>query len=206
MNNKAFVIVVVILAFVAAVGFMSYLPERFDAAAKVKVADFPMEIGGWKATEITLSDRDYEILETRNLFVRDYKNASGDMVTLYVVYSENNRKVTHPPELCLTGGGLTIVDKATAQLTGTLRAVKLTVEKGDARELVVYWFKAGNLNTDRYVKQQLKVVFDLLFGKRASCALIRMSARVKDNNEDAALSLIKAFSAQVEPLLAKYVP
>jgi len=206
MNNRNFIIVVVIFVMVAVIGLLSYLPTRFDKAAKVLMSNFPMTVGEWQATDIPLADRDYEILETKNLIMRDYKNTKGDSVYLYIVYSENNRKVTHPPELCLTGGGLTIVDKSSVQLTNNIRGVKLLMEKGDARELVVYWFRAGSLNTDSYVKQQLKVVFDLLRGKRTSCALIRLTTQIKDNNQEAAPELIKSFSAQIEPLLAKYVP
>jgi EpsI family protein len=205
MSNKNFIVAVSILIIVSVVGFISYLPTRFDKATKVLMADFPMKIGEWQATDIPLTDRDYEILETKNLIMRDYKNTKGDSVYLYIVYSENNRKVTHPPELCLTGGGFTIVDKSSIQLTNNIRGVKLLMEKGDARELVVYWFRAGSLNTDSYVKQQLKVVFDLLRGKRTSCALIRLSTAIKENGEEA-LGLIKEFCAQIEPLLARYVP
>ena len=205
MNNKTFFIVIVILVAVSVIGMISYLSTRFDITSKIKVADFPMTIGEWQATDIPLADRDYEILETKNLIMRDYKNTKGDSVYLYIVYSENNRKVTHPPELCLSGGGLTIVDKSSIQLTNNIRGVKLLMEKGDARELVVYWFRAGSLNTDSYVKQQLKVVFDLLRGKRTSCALIRLSTDIKENGEEA-LGLIKEFCAQIEPLLAHYVP
>ena len=205
MNNKNFIIVVVIFVMVAVIGLLSYLPTRFDKSAKVLMSNFPMTVGEWQATDIPLSERDYEILETKNLIMRDYKNTKGNSVYLYIVYSENNRKVTHPPELCLTGGGLTIVDKSSVQLTNNIRGVKLLMEKGDSRELVVYWFRAGSLNTDSYVKQQLKVVFDLLRGRRTSCALIRLSTAIKENGEEA-LGLIKEFCRPIEPLLAKYVP
>jgi len=206
MNNKTFIIVTVVLVAVATVGLLSYLPTRFDKATKVLMADFPMTVGDWQAADIPLSERDYEILETKNLIMRDYKNSKGDSIYLYIIYSENNRKVTHPPELCLTGGGLTIVDKSSIQLTDNLRTVKLLMEKGDARQIVAYWFRAGSLNTDSYVKQQLKVAFDLLRGKRTSCALIRLSTDIKDNEQDAALELLKSFTAQIEPLLPQYVP
>ena len=205
MSNKNFIVVVSILIIVSVVGFINYLPTRFDKATKVLMADFPKTIGEWQATDIPLTERDYEILETKNLIMRDYKNTKGDSVYLYIVYSENNRKVTHPPELCFTGSGLTIVDKSSIQLTNNIRGVKLLMEKGDARELVVYWFRAGSFNTDSYVKQQLKVVFDLLRGKRTSCALLRLSTDIKENGEEA-LGLIKEFCSQIEPLLAKYIP
>lgn len=206
MNNKNFIIVALVLAVVAVIGVISYLPTRFAISEKVKVVDFPKEIGEWIAVDIPLSERDYEILETRNLIMREYKNSAGDSVYLYIVYSEDNRKVSHPPEVCLMGGGGSILDKSCVQITNSIKAIRLLMEKGDFKQLVVYWYKAGNFHTDKYLKQQLKVVLDRMLGKRTSCALIRVSTDIKDNNQEAALGLIKGFVSEIEPLLARYVP
>jgi len=206
MNNKTFIIVIAILVISAAIGLKSYQSPREDVALKTKVANFPMEIGEWKAKDIPLAERDYEILETRNLILRDYKNAKGQSVYLYLIYSEDNRKVSHPPEVCFIGSGATIVDQKPVQITSAIKANKLVVEKANDRQIVVYWFKAGPLYTDKYIKQQWKVVTDRTFGKRTSGALIRLSVDIKDDNQAAALLLLKSFAALIEPLLPKYVP
>jgi len=206
MNKINFIIVVCILIAVSVIGYKSYLPARFDAALENKVDNFPKVIGEWSSTDIPVSEQDYQILETRNLFVRDYKNALGESVYLYVIYSEDNRKVSHPPEICLMGSGLSIADKSAIQISDTIKAVQLIVERTDTRELVAYWYKAGNLYTDKYLRQQLKIVMDRTLGKRTSGALIRLSTDIKDDDPEAALNLIKTFSAQIEPLLAKHLP
>ncbi|MDD5595627.1 MAG: EpsI family protein [Candidatus Omnitrophica bacterium] len=206
MNNKTFIIVIAILAIAAAIGLKSYQSPREDIALKIKVSNFPMQIGEWKAKDVPLSDRDYEILETRNLILRDYKNAQGQSIYLYLIYSEDNRKVSHPPEVCFIGTGATIVDQKAVQLTGLIKAKQLVIEKGNERQLMFYWYKAGSLYTDKYMKQQWKVVTDRTFGKRTSGALIRLSVDIKDNNQTAALKSLKDFAALIEPLLPKYVP
>lgn len=206
MNNKNFIIVTVVLLAAAIIGLMSYLPTRFDISSRVKVADFPTAIGEWTGADMPLSERDYQILETRNLFVRDYKNPKGESVYLYVVYSEDNRKASHPPEVCYMGSGVTIVDKSPIEITNSIRATKMIVEKADSRQLVVYWYKAGSLNTDKYLRQQIKIVIDRLLGKRTSGALIRVSTDVRGNNLDAAGKLLKSFCVQIEPLVSRYVP
>ena len=206
MNNKTFIIVAAILALVATVALASYLPTRTDIALKTKVADFPLTIGQWQGKELPLSEEDYKILETKNLFVRDYKNAQGSTVQLYVVYSEDNRKVSHPPEVCYMGGGVTIVDKSMAELTPAIKAMKMTIENKDSQQIVVYTFKAGDIYTAQYTQQQWKVTIDRLFGKRTSGALIRFSADIKNNNPQAAFNLIKSFCTEIEPLLAKHMP
>lgn len=206
MKNMTFIIIAVILVVVSIIGFKAYLPAPLDAAFKTKVSDFPMTVGEWRATEIPVSERDYQILETRNLFIREYKNNKAESVFLYVVYSEDNRKVSHPPEICLMGSGVTITDKTSVPITDNIRAVKLIVEKQANRELVAYWYKAAGLYTDKYLKQQLKIVTDRMFGRRTSGALIRLSTDMKDDNGEKALSRIKSFVSEIKPLLAKYVP
>lgn len=205
MNNRNFIIIVLILIIAGIIGFVSYFPSRLENTSKIMMSAFPDTIGGWKSKDIPISENDYKILETRNLIMREYTNPRGEVITLFIIYSENNRKVVHPPELCLTGGGQSIEDRDSAQI-GNIRAVKLLMERGDSRQMVLYWFKAGSLNTDRYVKQQLKVVFDLLSGKKTSSALIRIITEVKNNDKKAALTLVKQFVLKIEKLLPKYVP
>jgi EpsI family protein len=206
MTNRTFLIVSVILAIVAAISLSSYLPARTDAALKVKVANFPKAIGQWQGTDMPVTEQDYAILETRNLFVRDYKNKAGESVYLYLIYSEDNRKVSHPPEVCFLGSGMTITDKSPIQISNRIKAIKLMVEKKDLREMVVYWYKAGNLYTDNYLRQQLKVVLDRTLRKRTSGALIRLSTIMRDDDQEAALKLIRSFAGQIEPELSRYIP
>ncbi|MEW6169960.1 MAG: exosortase C-terminal domain/associated protein EpsI [Candidatus Omnitrophota bacterium] len=207
MNQKSFIFVIIILIVVGIMSLASYLPTRTDAALKVKVENFPKEIGEWKGVDIPVSEQDYAILETRNLFVRNYKDKKDESVYLYVIYSEDNRKVSHPPEICLLGSGMTIVNKSTVRISNLVKAIKLIVEKKYVQEMVVYWFKAGNLYTENYLKQQLKIVTDRMLRKRTSGALIRISTVMKENErEETSLELIKRFAAQIQPLLPEYVP
>jgi EpsI family protein len=206
MSNRTFFIVIAILLAAALLAVASYLPARTDIALKTNVADFPAMIGEWTSRDLPVDELTYQILETRNLFIREYKNKNADKVYFYIVYSEDNRKVSHPPEVCLTGSGASVIKKTTIQITDNIRANKLLVENVNSRDIVTYWFKAGNLHTDKYLKQQLKTVLDRVLGKRTSNALIRLTAGIKDNNEDVALNLIRSFCREMEPLLDRYIP
>lgn len=203
MNTKIFIVVAVILVVVA---IISNMPLKFDSTAEIKVVDFPKVVGQWQGADIPLPERDYEILETKNLFIRDYKNPNGDSVYLYIIYSGDNRRALHPPEVCYTGGGATILEKSVIPVTDSMKANKFVIEYKDSRQLVVYWFKSNDLNTYSYLKQQLKIVADRMLGKKTSGAMIRVSTEIGAEGEAAALKLIKEFCAQIEPLLAKYVP
>lgn len=206
MNNKTFIIVVCVLAIASILGIVSYLPAKLDSGKLVKMANFPKQIGEWQSRDIELSKQDYEILETNNLIMREYKNTKGEAVLLYIVYSEDNRKVSHPPEVCYMGSGATVVEKEKLKLSNSINANKMLAESPNNQQIVIYWYKAGSLNTNNYLKQQLKIALARTFGKCTSGALIRLSADIKEDNETAALNLLKSFTSQIEPLLHKYVP
>ena len=206
MKNTKYLAVIFILGAVSIVSWLAYFPGRTDIAAKIKVSDFPKAVGEWNATDMPISEKDYQILETRNLFVRDYKNSAGDSVYLYLVYSEDNRKVSHPPEVCYLGSGVTIADKFSVKILGFIPATAFIVEKSNIRQLVVYWFKAGNLYTENYLKQQIKIVIGRILGKRTSGALIRLSADIRGDSKENALELINNFAADIKPLLDRYIP
>lgn len=203
MKNKNFIVVAMILVVVAVI---ANKPYKFDLSESVKVTDFPKTIGEWEGADIALSERDYEILETRNLFVRDYKNKNGDSVYLYIIRAGDNRRALHPPEVCYTGGGATISEKSIMPITDTLTVNKFIIENKDSKQEVIYWFKSTHLNTYNFLRQQLKIVTDRMLGRKTSGALIRISTEIKGNNQQAALELLKAFCSQIEPLLNKYIP
>lgn len=203
MNNRNFIIVAVIIVFAA---IIANAPIKFDHSKEARVENFPKAIGDWQGTDIALEKRSYEILETTNLIMREYKNAKGDVVYLYIIYSGDNRRTLHPPEVCYSGGGATMLNKSVIPITNSLKANKFTVENKDTQQLVVYWFKSNDLNTYNYLKQQIKSVVGRMLGKPASGAMIRISTEIKNKDQDVALKVIKGFCEEIWPLLTKYVP
>jgi len=203
MNNRNFIIAAVIIVFAA---IIANAPVKFDPAKETRMENFPKVIGKWQGTDIKLEKRDYEILETTNLIMREYKNAKADVVYLYIIYSGDNRRALHPPEVCYSGSGATMLNKSVIPITDSLKANKFTVENKDSRQLVVYWFKSNELNTYSYLKQQIKSVVGRMLGKQASGAMIRISTEIKNNNQAKAFKMIKGFCEEIWPLLTKYVP
>ncbi|MFA6217014.1 MAG: exosortase C-terminal domain/associated protein EpsI [Candidatus Omnitrophota bacterium] len=206
MNNKIYSIVVVILVFAALISYAAYFPTKLASQTERMISDFPLVIGEWTGEDMVLSDRVYELLETRNLIMRNYHNKKGEIINLYIVYSQDNRKVSHPPEICLQGDGAAIVDKSTLQVTDSIVANKLVIEKELSRELGVYWYKAGKVYSNNYILQQLRSSLGGMFGKRVSSALIRVLTSVEGGKDDLALTRIKEFCRLIEPLLPQYVP
>ncbi len=205
MNNRNFIIVMIVLLAAGIISVFSYLPSK-PGSLEPQMANFPLVIGQWQGVDIPISERDYQILETRNLIIREYKNRGGESVYLYIIYSSDSRRAIHPPEICYTGGGATILEKSIVPVTESITANSFVIEDRDSRQLVVYWFKSPGLSTYSYLKQQIKVVFDRIFSKKTSGAMVRVSTVVKGDSQNDALGLIRAFCFEIEPLLTKYAP
>jgi len=204
MKNITFILAAVILL---AVAVISNMPAKFDPTQETQMSNFPKKIGDWEGEDIVLQERDYEILETRNLIMRNYKNLTrGDTVNLYIIYSADNRKALHPPEVCYTGGGGTIVEKGVTALNANFKVNKFIIESKNYSQLVVYWFKSGDLSTYSYIGQQLKTVKDRLLQKKTSGAMVRISTEIDPSNPDKAINLIKSFCESIIPLADRYVP
>jgi EpsI family protein len=204
--DRNFYLVFGILIIAGIIGFVSYLPSGFETKFAVKMSEFPKAIGEWDSKEIPVPDRVYELLETMNVIMRDYSNRKNEKVNFTLVYSQRNRKVSHPPEICLEGGGATIIGKTPVKITDSIVATQLIIEEASSRELVVYWYKSGEQNTNNYLKNQFKTSLDRFAGKRTSSALIRLLTVIENNKVEEALGRVKSFAILIEPLLNKYIP
>ncbi len=207
-TNKQFAVILGILLVTLAVSVPAYL---FVPAPKetVKVADFPLTIAGWSGKDLPVDERAFEILETHNLILREY-NRGKETVYLYVIYSQDNRKVSHPPEVCFEGSGITIVNKEKTPLElfdgKKISANELRVEKDGVVNLVLYWYKAGSFYTDNYLKQQAKIALGRLTFKTTSNAMIRISTEVSQDNPGQALASLRSFLKDASRYFPQIIP
>jgi EpsI family protein len=206
-NNRKITVLFILAVITIAVSWKFYFQEYIQKDT-VDIRGFPMEINGWKGEEIPISENDYAILETHNVFARNYTSPSGQTVMLYIAYSQTNRKVVHPPEICYVGGGNLILSKNVDTVRvgkKNLDVNKLYLEQGDLDQMLYYWFKAGPFFTASYVQQQINTVFNTLRGRKDGSALIRISAVVKDKNTKAAERDIQAFIHAILPSTHQYI-
>lgn len=166
----------------------------------VQVSTIPPAFGPWVGADVTLDERSYEILETRNVLYREYRNEAdaAPPVALCIVFTRENRKAPHPPEVCYTGAGAHVDRRPTERVEFTLGILNgpqpanvLQVTHGKNREVVLYWYLAGQELTTSYYGQQLKVMWAQMMGKPASCALIRYSTVITDESFEQAMARLR---------------
>jgi len=200
-------IVILVLFILSGVISWSTFLKDYSQQDTVSIHEFPMQIGPWSAEELVITEREYEVLETRNAFTRKYTTPDGKEVYLFIVYSQTNRKVSHPPEICYSGGGATILSNVHRDIPGVnVPANKVTVEMAKFQQLMYYFFKVGDTFTSNYWKQQFLVAMNSLLGRDDGQALVRLSANIKPGAADQTAQNIEEFVSTILPYLNQYLP
>lgn len=178
----------------------------------VSIDTFPRTIGTWISQDLPISKEDLSILETKNAFVRRYTNTvGGGEVYLFLVYSQHNRKVAHPPEICYLGSGVSIIENVHDPITVdyknlTIPTNRLKLLRKKFEHIAFYWFKVGDKLTSNYLEQQLLIAFNALLGQKKGSALIRISADVNSADQGEAIRNIKSFANLITPSLFRHLP
>lgn len=209
-NNRQFYFILALLGLSSLLSWNLYF-RVFYQKDTVNIHQFPKVIGKWFSHELPISSLEYNILETRNAFARVYHTKEGKEVFLFIVYSQHNRKVSHPPEVCYTGSGISVINSMVDSIDilnggDVIESKKLTVEKGNIQQIVYYWFKVGNKFTSSYWQQQFLIAFNTVLGKPVSSAMIRVSATIKDANRPQAEEQAKEFTRLIYPQFFKILP
>jgi EpsI family protein len=210
-NSNQVVLICLTLAATAVISWVLFFKQAVEKDT-VDINHFPKKIGAWDSVDLRITKDEYAILETNNAFVRLYTNAVDKaQVTLYLVYSQTNRKVAHPPEICYTGNGLTITEDVHDTIPVkyknlTIQANRLRLVKGNFTQFAYYWFKVGEHFTSNYWKEQVLIAFYTLLGRQPSSALVRVSADVVDNDVKKTITNMKNFINLIAPELFLYLP
>jgi EpsI family protein len=173
----------------------------------------------WTSTAMTFSDVELEILETRDYMYRTYADGRGNPVDLCIIFSEDNRKGTHPPDVCLEGSGLRIMSRMNRVVqiaeprregsnessgraeNGTLELRELVAMSTSGQYLYfAYFYKCGDTFTPSFYKQQWQIVWNGLTRRNASGALVRYSTPMNTSTD------IDAARQRIDQLLAATFP
>ena len=190
-TTLAYIALVILLLLTSVASLNLFMKQRTEHDV-LDMQAFPYKIGAWTGADLEVTEKEYDILETRNLISREYADGSGEKIFLFVIYSETNRMVFHPPEVCLIGSGVTIADKKNEGINFKQKEFftnKLYLQKDDARSIALYCYKSGNLYTENFYLQQVHFMLNQLLGKRSGGATIRVSMPVYESEEKTLVTL-----------------
>ena len=137
-----------------------------------------------------LDENTLTILETRDYAYSRYAGAGVAPVDVCVIFSEDNRKGTHPPDLCLQGSGEGIVAKGEVLLDhvpgrGVLPCREIVVQNAFQGTYFLYTYKCGDSYTGSFWGQQYAIFVNGLLGRNAGGALVRISTPVETSLDEA---------------------
>lgn len=182
-------IVIIILIISLSIIFLLYKRQQPIEETFVIPVNIPHKIDDWIGKDIPLTDKIYQILGTNKVILREYKNQEGDIIWLYVVFSEKDRTSFHPPEYCYLGSGKTeIIKKDTITVAfdeNSLSANKLVFQMARGRQLVLFWYMAGSQTFASYYRQQLHLILKIIRGKSSQGTMVRLSTYIQDDEEKA---------------------
>ena len=132
--------------------------------------------------EMALDQRTLTVLGTRDYVYRRYAGAAPEYVDFCVIFSEDNRKAIHPPDLCLEGAGEGIIAEGSAAVeirgVGVLPFRELIVQTANAQHCFLYTYQCGSDYTASFWRQQLAIFLNGLLNRDATGALIRVSTPI----------------------------
>lgn len=171
----------------------------------------PLEVGDWSGIDIPMDEQSMRLLETRDILFRAYTRKGMAPVYLCIVFAQNNRRSIHPPEVCYIASGWEVGEKnffpsTEFSIEPEFDATKLLITKNYDKQLIYYWFKAGNLLTSSAFKHQLNLALGQILFRNMSGALIRISTEIKNEDRAAAKERLDEFTQTVIPLIQKYLP
>jgi EpsI family protein len=215
------------LAAVAFVGLnfytYHYLATKPVYPERKTFAEFPLELGVWDCPERFEMDAETE----NNLGVTDYlscryrnpEDRAG--VDVYVGYHSSQvreegggagENSIHPPAHCLPGSGWDIIENRTVPLeldgwnhSGTT-VKRLVIAKGEARQLVYYWYQSRGRVISQDWKKIVYVGLDRALKNRTDGSLVRFTVPMLRNDEERAETAFRDLAPRVLNEIAAYVP
>ena len=181
MNKKSYILFLTLLALLTLFPLASPFSSSVDSNESI-LRQIPNAMGDWQGKDTPLDERTYEILETRNVLSRQYKNPHGDLVQLLIVSSDKDRRVAHPPEVCYITSNFAIIDERIENFSfggksiDVKRFVAEDKKNPSLQEKVLYVYKVGDRYTSNYFAQQLLFAWDRATRRESQILLIRLSA------------------------------
>ncbi len=194
----------------------SFLGQRIEIPPnRALFVDFPMHLEGWTGTSLSLEQQYIDALRFDDYALVEYRQDDSQPVTFYSAYYRSQKKgqSAHSPQSCLPGDGWEISSlkkfdfPSASGMTQQLHANRAVIEKGQQKQIVLYWFK----QRDRILTSEYLVKFylfwDALLRARTDGALVRISSLIgPGETEETVDRRMRQFVSAMQSELTRYVP
>jgi len=173
----------------------------------------PLAMGPWHGVDITLDERVYDILGTRDVLSRVYRRDDGPAVQLMVVIAQQTRKRTHPPEQCFKGEGYLIegqgkrvVELQHLSTPMTQQVHELVLNRNGVRRVAWYYFKSGERISTSYWFHQATLAMRKLTRPDSADVLVRVDTVAMEPDAEGARRALGDFLSDATDSLNENLP
>ena len=172
--------------------------------------DLPLRVAEWRGQPGLLDPDTVAALRADDYLLRSYDDGRDRALVLYAAYYTSQPPDTriHSPAVCLPGAGWVIARTGLEriQLPGrTITVNRDLIEKGDDREVVLYWFQMQGAVAATELQATSLLAWTSLTRHRSDEALVRINARLVGSVEQTA-QREAAFVRAVFPLFQRILP
>lgn len=174
-------------------------------------AEFPRQVKSWQVSSRSEFSADVlGVLKPTDYLYSQYKDSDGKMVSLYVGYHGGGKGggEIHSPKHCLPGSGWYEVSTRSGVLAtpnGSINLVRALYQKGDSKELFLYWFQVRDRSVSNEYFLKLAQIANSALYRRRDASFIRISVPVESNIEQAT-ARGEQFIRDFEPLFREFLP
>ena len=150
------------------------------------------------------------VLKPTDYLSRNYEGSSVKRIGLYIGYHDggNESGEIHSPKNCLPGSGWQELSAAKMDLNeplGKISLVKAIYQKGESRELFLYWFQVQDKTlSDEYSLKLAEITSSIIHGRK-DAAFIRVSVPIEVGEHEAAAAGVR-FIRDFYPLIREFLP
>lgn len=179
------------------------------------LASLPTTISTWRMTgEFPIEKEVQDVLKATDTLSRIYQDSASPYgVSLFIAYFKSQRSgvAPHSPKNCLPGNGWVperneILRIPVPGVTEGIEANQYIVQKGDTKNVVIYWYQShGRVVASEY-KAKAYVVADAIAKNRTDTSLVKVIAPVANNDVDGAIKMAHKYVADAFPVISAALP
>lgn len=177
--------------------------------------ELPWHLDHWQASnEMSIGAEVEAYLKPDEYILRDYVDTrNGSTVNLFVAYfkSLQNSYGPHSPRICLPGSGWLVSASKITNITvpggptgDTIPVNRYTMEKGNQRILVLYWYQNDRDVWAEEYHAKLRMLPDLIRYRRSDISLVRVITPLNTGSGATELKNVIQFTHDMFPQLAKH--
>jgi EpsI family protein len=178
------------------------------------LAHFPGSIAAWAGSDVPIDENTLTVLGPGDFLSRVYlQDAETLPIGLFIGYFPTQRTGTtiHSPKNCLPGAGWVFESSNYVRLHDaagkTHQVGEYIVANGDKKQFVNYWYQAHGRSVASEYMAKIYMVSDAMRLNRTDGALVRVITPISPaEGIPAAKARAEAFTAQVTPLLPRFIP